>query len=243
MKLNLICRYAWLQKLLLIVFFISFVVKANAQTELLNDSLSTDSLSKVKPRRKKINQDQPEIRVSDTVRGTFGEEKVLNPPTRAALFAAAVPGLGQVYNKKYWKVPLVFGGFVVFASLIDFNNERYILYRDALALKVDDDDSTNPTDIRVVNGSVDQIRRGRDSFRRDRDFNIILTFAWYGLTVADAVVDAHLGRFNINEDLSAKIRPGVIDTGFNQPAAGIKFIVYLGDAEKKDTKKFLYSSR
>ena len=198
---------------------------ANAQNE-----IEADSTKNTKQARGSFKQGTASFEVLDTVKIKFGEkQKELNPPTRAALFAAAVPGLGQVYNKKYWKVPLVYGGFVVFASLIDFNNVRYELFRDALALKVDDDEDTNPTDIRVANGTVDQLRRGRDRFRRDRDFNIILTFGWYGLTVADAVVDAHLNRFNITDDLSAKIRPGIIDTGFNRPAAGLKFTFYLSD--------------
>ncbi|UZR94742.1 DUF5683 domain-containing protein [Chondrinema litorale] len=155
------------------------------------------------------------------------EELELNSPTKAALMAAAVPGLGQVYNKKYWKVPMVYGGFVVFASLIDFNNVRWALFRDALAAKTEDEDAILE-DSRLQNYSTDQLRRARDSYRRDRDLNIILTFAWYGLTIADAVVDAHLSKFNVNEDLSAKLRPGIIENDFNnQPMAGVKFVVYL----------------
>lgn len=214
------------QKLLLLFFVLGIFTNLQAQT----DSLRIDSEQNIASPNIEVEEGSPEFVVTDTARGIIGEEKKkLNSPTRAALLSAAIPGLGQVYNKKYWKVPLVYGGFVVFASLIDFNHVRWLLYRDALALKVDGDDSTNPTDPRVVNGSEEQIRRGRDRFRRDRDFNIILTFAWYGLTLADAVVDAHLNRFNINEDLSAKLRPGIIDTGFNQPAAGLKLIFYLGD--------------
>jgi len=214
------------QLLLLLIFALGFFTNLKAQT----DSLKIDSEQNIVSPNSEIEEESIEIVVTDTARGIIGKEKRrLNSPTRAALYSAAIPGLGQIYNKKYWKVPLVYGGFVVFASLIDFNHVRWLLYRDALALKVDGDDSTNPTDPRVVNGSEEQIRRGRDRFRRDRDFNIILTFAWYGLTLADAVVDAHLNRFNINDDLTAKIRPGIIDTGFNQPAAGLKLIFYLGD--------------
>ncbi len=208
----------------LFCFFCLSLGQVSAQDENKQDTVKNQK------RPIEFERGQASFEVMDTAKvPVLDKKKELNPPTRAALFAAAIPGLGQVYNKKYWKVPLAYGGFVVFASLIDFNNVRYELFRDALALKADDDDDTNPTDIRVANGTVDQLRRGRDRYRRDRDFNIILTFAWYGLTVADAVVDAHLSRFNINEDISAKLRPSIIDMGFNQPAVGIKLVFYLGD--------------
>lgn len=161
-----------------------------------------------------------------------GNKRALNRPTKAALLAMAVPGLGQVYNKKYWKVPLVYGGFTFFAWLIEYNHVEWQQYRDALFLLTDGDDNTNPSDIfddpRIINSTQDRLRRGLDRYRRERDFAIILAFAWYSITVADAIVDAHLDKFNISDDLSAKLRPSVIDTGFNLPAAGIKLVFYLG---------------
>ncbi|MEM1136743.1 MAG: DUF5683 domain-containing protein [Bacteroidota bacterium] len=205
-----------------------FIVCLFLKTQLF---AQVDSLSKPSEENKEIKQNATLERSDNTEFNDIDlqDENVLklNSPTKVALLAATLPGFGQIYNKKYWKVPLAYGGFVVFASLIDFNHVRYTLFKNALALAEDGDDSTNTDDERLVNRTSDQLRRGRDSFRRDRDFNVILTFLWYGLTIADSVVDSHLRRFNVNEDLSAGIKPSIIDGGFNQPVAGIKFTLYL----------------
>lgn len=150
----------------------------------------------------------------------------LGEPSKTALMAAAVPGLGQAYNRKYWKIPLVYGGFVVFASLVDFFNVRYVQFRDALILIEQGTPDLIP-DPRLRNLSTEQLRRGRDNLRRDRDFNIILSIGWYGLTIADAVVDAHLANFNINDELALKITPGMVPNDMNVAAAGVKFTLYL----------------
>ncbi|MBX2841645.1 MAG: hypothetical protein KTR26_07720 [Flammeovirgaceae bacterium] len=159
----------------------------------------------------------------------LNQKKELNPPSKAALMGATIPGLGQVYNKKYWKVPIVYGGFVIFASLIDFNNVRYIAYRDALAVRSDSDSSNDNDfdDFIPINTQTDQLRRGRDLFRRNRDFNIILTFMWYGLTIADATVDAHLGAFNVSDDLAGTIKPSLLDTQLNTVVPGVTLTLNL----------------
>ena len=206
------------------LFFLFTLISNFAYSQV--DSLENNNESK------KIKNDSPVFELADSTELKTSDllekkELLLNSPTKAALMAASVPGLGQFYNKKYWKVPMVYGGFVVFASLIDFNNVRWVLFRDALAVKTENEDAILE-DQRLQNYTTDQLRRARDRYRRDRDFNVILTFAWYGLTVADAVVDAHLSKFNVNEDLSAKIRPGIIENSFNnQPMAGVKFTIYL----------------
>jgi len=152
--------------------------------------------------------------------------KEVGKPTQAAIFAAAIPGMGQARNGKYWKMPLVYGGFVIFASLVDYFNVRHTLFRDALALAAQGQ-SERIADERLRNLSVDQLRRGRDTFRRNRDFNIILTAGWYGLTVVDAVVDAHLLEFNVTDDLTARVRPGMLPNDMGIAAAGVRIIIPL----------------
>lgn len=160
------------------------------------------------------------------------EDKRLDPgrPTKIALLAASFPGMGQIANRRYWKVPIVYGGFVAFASLIDFNHAQYTRFRDALIFTADGDQLTIPRDEYLQNRTPDQLRRGRDFYRRNRDYNIILTIGWYGLTIADAVVDSHLMRFDIDNNLSARIRPAVLPVGGAQQALapGIGVVFALG---------------
>ena len=134
-------------------------------------------------------------------------------PRKATLYSAVLPGLGQVYNKKYWKVPLVYGGFLGFGIAIDWNNDRYIMYKQAHYDITDNDPKTNsfldlpngsfnlnnPSDVREF---ANKIKVAKDGHRRYRDMNIIFTVAFYALNIIDASVDAHFFNFDISDDLS-----------------------------------------
>lgn len=127
-------------------------------------------------------------------------------PNIAALYSAVLPGLGQVYNKKYWKLPLVYGGFVFFGYLLNYNHEVYKETRAAL-FAIDDGDNRTQPKPPYDQLSKDVLERGNDFYRRNRDFVIILTAVWYALNIVDAHVDAHLNEFTISDDLSLNIRP------------------------------------
>ena len=124
-------------------------------------------------------------------------------PTRAALLSAAIPGLGQAYNKKYWKIPIVWGGFAAFGYFIKYHNDQYQYYRRNLIYEVEKDpDYPNET-------GLDQstLRSGRDYYRRNRDQLALYGILFYMLQIVDAHVDAHLIEFDVNQDLSARIQP------------------------------------
>ena len=129
----------------------------------------------------------------------------LRDPKRAALFSAVVPGLGQAYNNKYWKIPLIYGGFFALGYYIDWNNDNYNFYRNALFEQLNN--NTNSTGF-----SESQLRSITDEFRRNRDILIILTGVLYGLNIIDAHVDAHLKEFDINEDLALSVQPASVNT-------------------------------
>lgn len=173
---------------------------------------------------------QDSVRVAQTIVEKAGlSRKELPAPTKTALLAATMPGLGQVYNKRYWKVPLAVGGFVIFASLIDFNQVRFARFRDALALAADGNENTISPDPLLSRLSIEQLRRGRDFYRRSRDYNFILTLGWYGLTMADAVVDAHLMTFDVDANLAGKVMPTLITTPLDSHllvAPGISVTLY-----------------
>jgi Family of unknown function (DUF5683) len=123
-------------------------------------------------------------------------------PNKAALYAAVLPGLGQVYNKKYWKLPLVYGGFIGFGYGINFYQTGYKKYKAELfdVLETDAPYSTSGY-------TEDQLRTIVDRYRRERDFMIILMAGMYLLQIVDAHVDAHLKEFDLNPNLHVKLQP------------------------------------
>lgn len=128
-------------------------------------------------------------------------------PRKALLLAAVLPGLGQIYNKKYWKLPLVYGGFYLIGNRITYYNNIYKVYRDHLFFNLENnrasENSRNPN----VNLTTGQLRRIVDRARRERDFMVILMGGMYILQVIDAHVDAHLKEFDLNPNLKARIEP------------------------------------
>lgn len=127
-----------------------------------------------------------------------------NSVKKATTLAMICPGAGQLYNKSYWKVPIVVGAFATMGYVIDWNARGYKRYRTAYN--------------QVVNGqpdefegrySADYLKNMKDNFRRNRDLCIILTGALYLLNIVDAHVDAHLKDYDISDDLSVRLEPTV----------------------------------
>ena len=130
-------------------------------------------------------------------------------PRKAILYAAVLPGLGQVYNKKYWKLPLVYGGFAFIGHYIKTYNDLYVEYRgylfDNLEQGLSGENDENP-EIRLTTG---QIRTIVNKAQRERDFMIILMGGMYILQMVDAHVDAHLKEFDLNPQLQVSIEPAM----------------------------------
>ncbi len=128
-------------------------------------------------------------------------------PGRSLLLAAVVPGLGQVYNKKYWKLPLVYGGFYLIGRQIGIYNDVYREYKGHLYYNLENGlagaNAINPaTEFRTR-----ELRRIVDRAQRERDFFIILMGAMYILQIVDAHVDSHLKEFDLNPNLQVRIEP------------------------------------
>ena len=142
---------------------------------------------------------------------------------RATTLSTICPGAGQIYNKSYWRVPIVLGGMATTIYCIDWNNRGYQRFKKAYRLRADYDN--NPDD--YPNGSTDEfggrysgtfLNNLRDSYRRNRDLCIILTAGVYLLQIIDAHVDAHLRDFDISDDLTMNMTP-MIDCAYS-PAVG-----------------------
>lgn len=131
-------------------------------------------------------------------------------PLKAALYSAILPGLGQAYNGQYWKIPLIYGGGIAFFHLIRQNHRFYNQFRSAkLALSGTGSAlATNPFEPHAPGVySSSAIDRNTERYRRDRDYMMILAGVFYLLNIAEAHIAAHLKEFDINDELSVKMRP------------------------------------
>ena len=150
--------------------------------------------------------------------------KIIHSPGKAALFSAVLPGFGQLYNKKYWKIPVIYAGFGTLIYFIVFNNNEYQRYRTAFILRNDNDPLTHDE----FEGKLtpDELKYLKDEYRRYRDLNIIMTAGLYALNIIDANVDAHFFDYDISPDLSLKLEPAVIDLeSFHKTVLGTRLII------------------
>lgn len=126
-------------------------------------------------------------------------------PARAAFYSAVLPGLGQAYNGKYWKIPVVYTALGIGVYFYIDNDQQYDRYRDAyksrLAGKTTDEfSSANGDPIVSTNGLIEAQR----FYQRNKEISVLVTIGLYALNIIDANVDAHLQQFNVSEDLSLK---------------------------------------
>ena len=129
----------------------------------------------------------------------------INPlaPAKAAFYSAILPGLGQAYNKKYWKIPLVYGGIGAGIYYFSLNSTKYQKYRDAYKRRLagyNDDEFQYLDDSRLI--------VGQRFYQRNRDMSMMVIVGFYVLNIIDANIDAHLMQFNVSDNLS--FRPDVV---------------------------------
>jgi len=130
-------------------------------------------------------------------------------PRIATIRSAMLPGLGQIYNKKYWKLPLVYGALGTTAGVYFFNVKNYRLLKQAVVYLSDTIPSNNNLiDPQFSNLSLNAIRSYRNSFRQNIDYSVLFFILFWGLNVVDATVDAHLKAFDVNDNLSLELKPG-----------------------------------
>lgn len=143
------------------------------------------------------------------IKSKAANQKIYSGPRKATIMSAVLPGLGQVYNKKYWKVPIVYAGLGGFIYMFQVNNNQYNYYRNGLLKIVKD------TTLVAVNGlTQDQLQTQKLYYKKYRDFSIIGIAAVYLLNIIDANVDAHLKTFDVSDDLSLQIKPWISSSLF-----------------------------
>ena len=133
------------------------------------------------------------------------KKETLHSPKKAAAMSAILPGLGQVYNKKYWKAPIIYAGLIGLGYAVKYNNDNFQTYRKAYVYRVDN----KPETIDQYEGrySDDNLNTLQSYFQRNRDLSIVGCAAFYVINIIDATVDAHLFTFDVSDDLTLKIQP------------------------------------
>ncbi|MGL4292449.1 MAG: DUF5683 domain-containing protein [Bacteroidales bacterium] len=154
-------------------------------------------------------------------------------PMKAVWYAALIPGGGQIYNRKYWKLPIIYGGFLGLAYGYNWNQRYYKGYANAYRDLVEDNpnksyldyvrpgfDVSNPSNKTWLEGAL---KRRKDSYRRNRDLCIISMLGVYLLSMVDAYVDASLYHFDISPDISMKLQPAIIEPNtFHSTSLGLQ---------------------
>jgi hypothetical protein len=148
-------------------------------------------------------------------------------PRKASLMSTFLPGLGQIYNKKYWKVPVIYAGFGVLTYFIVTNTSEYINYKCAYIEKMNGDTAGSYADL-VQKYSASNLLSAREYYRRNTEISILLTAVWYILNIVDASVDAHLFTYNISKDLSMKLEPVLLPvSGKKDYSSGFKLTFHF----------------
>ena len=151
------------------------------------------------------------------------DQKIWVPnPTKATWLALVIPGGGQIYNRKYWKLPIFYGGFAGCAYALTWNSKMYkdysTAYKDAMNGNMQSSSITDllPPGYKISETQLKELlRKRKDTYRRYRDLSIFAFIGVYLLSVIDAYVDAELSNFDITPDLSMKVKPAVIDNRIN----------------------------
>ena len=148
-------------------------------------------------------------------------------PRKAAFYSAVLPGLGQAYNRQYWKIPLVYAALGITTGTFIINMDNYRTFRNAYRIRMDGNADT--VDDYVGLYSDNGLKFLRDAYREYVDYSVLVFVLAYGLNIVDATVFAHLKDFNMSDDLSMKIVPTVI----NNQALGLSLRFSIGGGKKK----------
>lgn len=145
-------------------------------------------------------------------------------PQKAVLFSSILPGLGQIYNRKYWKIPIIYGAGGAFLCYTIHWNTQYKKFRDAY---LEGYSQPDPQPV-LIDGRLydyDILPRGRDGYRRYRDLCMLGTAVVYLLNIVDAMIDAHFFNYDVSDDLSFRITPALMDDPAVTTTFGLKFHV------------------
>ncbi len=150
-------------------------------------------------------------------------KKIKSIASKAALRSALLPGLGQIYNKKYWKVPIVYGALAIPVSLFSYNRTWYKKTRFAFSVRTLNDSANFPNiDPQLEPLSTPSLKLYRNEFRKNMDFSVIGLLLLWGINIVDATVDGHMRTFDISDEITLGIKPTISN---NLGGGGISMIL------------------
>ena len=185
---------------------------------ILNDTIPPDSVlalsDSITTQEKKQN----------FIRRFLSKEDYPNPK-KALYLSLAFPGAGQMYNKRWWKLPFVYGGYIGLAFALDFNTSGYKLYRDAYIAEL----AGKEHPLSLTSLDANDLRRIRDNYDKNRQLTYIGFFALHIIQTAEAFVDCHLKTFDVSDDLSLRVAPKMGVLGDGNSYLGVGFTFQLSD--------------
>jgi hypothetical protein len=143
----------------------------------------------------------------DTSSNKKQEKKYVHSVSKATWLSTFIPGAGQIYNKKYWKVPILYAGLGTLGYFIYFNNQNFLTFNDSYVSKFNAANNLPAGNDPYPLLRIETVKLNRDYFERNRNFLIIITCLVHGLNILDAHVDAHLKTFDVSDNLTLKIEP------------------------------------
>ncbi len=222
----------------LMLLFSSFSMKAQdtipqRDSARIADTLEIDSIGNIPFRKMDTVAAAP---VVDTA-----ARRPKHSPRKAAIRSAIIPGWGQVYNKKYWKVPIVYAAIGVPVGTFIYNKNWYTKTRDAARMIASSDTANykQRVDPKLwiffsTDNAIGSLLNYRNEFRRNMDYSVLITLLMWGLNVIDATVDAHLKEFDVSEDLTLRIKPTIFNYNMNP---GVSFVFTIGKHGSKNPPK------
>lgn len=207
--MEIVNRYIYI----VFIFIFLMSVGVHAQVDADTARFTSDTLVNV------------QSKTAEQVSDSLSQKPSKLDPMKAVWMGAILPGYGQILNKKYWKLPIVYGGFVGCAYAISLNSDQYKTYRSAYLDIIDTDPKTNRfMDVLPKGYTIESIggiasytkvlKTTEENYRRYRDLSIIVSVAFYALTLVDAYVDAQLSDFDISPSLSLHLQPTLIENRF-----------------------------
>ena len=170
--------------------------------------------------------EMPSVVKADSLPPVMPKKHFVPNPTKATWYAIVFPGGGQIYNRKYWKLPIIYGGFAGCAYALSWNGKMYKDYAQAYMDIMDNNPNTNSfQDLLPPNHNYtdtqlkDLLRKRKDTYRRYRDLSIFAVIGVYLISIIDAYVDAELSNFDISPDLSMRVEPTIINNNPLQPGS------------------------
>ncbi len=173
---------------------------------------------------------QSENNLSENSSSNYSTQRRYHSPRRATIYSLCLPGLGQAYNRKYWKMPVIYAGFGVLGYFIVNNNNKYHTFLDAYKFVANNETGTPPNEmVDRYERNAEKLRSIKNFYLRNLEISYIATAIFYILQVVDAAVDAHFFYFDVDDNLSMQVMPSMWQNPYQKPlpTAGLSLVFHL----------------